>query len=105
VVPQPKRHVPPEQAEKLAKVSGVVRAAYEMRDQAIVEALKAGGGIRAVAEAVGLSPGAVLRVAQAHGWPGDDDRARWQEEKAREWTLSPELAAQLEQFMLGKSEP
>lgn len=79
--PQRKGVVPPEHAERLVAVAGLVAAAKAERDATIVAALKAGGSSREVAKLVGLSSAVVTRIGHKGGWPTDEQRAAWDEER------------------------
>jgi DNA invertase Pin-like site-specific DNA recombinase len=52
------------QATKLARYGANQRKATELRDQAIRDAVQAGGSLREVADAVGLSHMGVSRIVQ-----------------------------------------
>jgi hypothetical protein len=79
--PQPKGTVPPELAKRLRLTAAVLADAKAMRDEAIVDALKAGGSMREVANLVGISQATVGSIGHKGGWPTEEQRAAWQSAK------------------------
>lgn len=69
--------MPAEHARRLAVFAGLLEAARHARNLAIVDALRAGAGVREVAKAVGLSSSQVQKIGHDMGWPDDLDRAKW----------------------------
>jgi uncharacterized protein YjcR len=61
-----------------------VREAQDELERAVAQALLEGASIRAVAE-LGLSPNTVQKYGAKHGWPTEENRARFNESRwARE---------------------
>lgn len=77
----PRKPVPEPWASKLVEVQQRLKATRVERNETIVEALKAGGSIREVADLIGLNHRQVLEIGHAAGWPPDDERARRAEER------------------------
>ena len=53
-----------------------VRASQDELERAVAQALLNGASVRAVAES-GLSPNTVQKYGRAHGWPTEENRARF----------------------------
>lgn len=80
----------PVPADIAARLRDLGRRAEELRrqrDETVVEALKAGASVRAVAEAVGMAKASVQKIGEKAGWPDAKEKARRQAERdrQREW--------------------
>ena len=83
----PPKPVPPTTAKALTKAQADCKAARAHRDALIVEALRAGAGLRAVGECIDLSHAAVAEIAKTVGWPDAKELKRREDEARarREW--------------------
>lgn len=79
----PRKEVPEPWASALKDVVQRLRDTRKERDEVIVNALRAGGSIREVADRVGLSHRQVLDIGHDHGWPPDDEREARKQHRAR----------------------
>lgn len=59
----------------------LVAAAQLELEQAVADALIAGGSVREVAAATGLSATTVQKYGRAHGWPSREQRQAWAERR------------------------
>jgi hypothetical protein len=59
-----------------------VRTAQQALENAVAQAVKDGGSVRAVAE-LGMSANTVQKYGRSHGWPTDDNRERFYESPLR----------------------
>ena len=83
----------PEQDVQRIKAALVLRdEAQQQVEQAVADALKAGGSVREVAASTGISTTTVQKYGRAHGWPTDEQRAGWEADRARQ----DEFAARIE---------
>jgi hypothetical protein len=57
-----------------------VRTAQQALENAVAQALKDGGSVRAVAE-LGVSANTVQKYGRAHGWPTGENRERFYESR------------------------
>lgn len=83
VSPQAPGIIPPDLAERLAEARAARDQAAEEFRALVVEALKAGGSIRAVSEVSGLSSRTVQDWGHAGGWPTAAQKRARREAKAR----------------------
>ncbi|MGO4249454.1 hypothetical protein AB4Y87_19750 [Paenarthrobacter sp. RAF54_2] len=70
--PRKKHAVPLEQAERILAALAARADAQMQVEQAVADALKAGGSVREVAALSGLSGTTVQKYGRAHGWPAPD---------------------------------
>ena len=68
-------------ARLVAAMQGV-KDAYTERDQAVADALKAGGSVREVAAITGMSTTTIQKLGHDNGWPSEAQKRRWAAEKA-----------------------
>lgn len=82
-----KKPPPIEKAEAIVRASRNLDKAQQEWELAIVEALRAGGSIRLVADVAGVAYGTVVSVGKKHGWPDAKERKRRADEEAdrRAW--------------------
>jgi len=57
-----------------------VRKAHEALEDAVARALRNGASVRSVAD-LGLSANTVQKYGRAHGWPTEENRARFYESR------------------------
>src|SRR3954471_7784380 len=69
---------PPAPAAPPPDVEG--RNVQEHLEESVAQALLNGASVRAVAE-MGLSPNTVQKYGRAHGWPTEENRARFYESR------------------------
>lgn len=74
------RPVADDDAEDIRAKLAAVRQAQKELELAVTTALKNGASVRAVAE-LGLSTNTVLKYGHSHGWPREQDRARFYESR------------------------
>lgn len=72
------RPITDEDAARVRAAIAGLRAAQAEPEKAVAQALLNGASVRAVAE-LGLSPNTVQKYGRAHGWPTEDNRARFYE--------------------------
>lgn len=95
VSPQARGIIPPDDAQRLAAARDAKEAADDEFRSAVVDALKAGGSIREVAQLAEISTRTVQDWGHAGGWPtAEQKRAR---ETARE-RRAEEMRALLARF-------
>jgi uncharacterized protein YjcR len=70
------REIDPADADRIRVALAGVRAAQDELEKSIAQALLNGASVRAVAE-LGLSPNTVQKYGRAHGWPTEENRARF----------------------------
>ncbi|WP_040336640.1 hypothetical protein [Candidatus Blastococcus massiliensis] len=74
------RPVSDEDGERITAALAGVRAAQDELERAVAQALGSGASVRAVSE-LGLSPNTVQKYGRAHGWPTEENRARFNESR------------------------
>lgn len=74
------REIEPTHADRIRAAVVGLRAAQEELEKAVAQALLGGASIRAVAE-LGLSPNTVQKYGARHGWPTEENRARFNESR------------------------
>jgi AraC-like DNA-binding protein len=92
------RKPPPiEHAQRVIDAVQALADAHTARDQAIVDALNAGGSVRLVAQAAGMSPSQIQKIGKAGGWPNAKLRKQWNAEDAErhKWDHLIELGRQM----------
>ncbi|WP_324275636.1 hypothetical protein [Blastococcus brunescens] len=72
------RPISDEDAERIRTAIAGVRAAQDELEEAVARGLMNGASVRAVSE-LGLSPNTVQKYGRAHGWPTEENRARFNE--------------------------
>lgn len=77
-VPDP-RPIADDDAQRIRAAMAGQRAAQDELEKAVAQALLNGASIRGVREATGLSPNTIQKYGRAHGWPTEDNRARFYE--------------------------
>lgn len=82
MTPQRKGTVPEPQLQAMLAARDNATTAQDAYELAVADALKAGGSVREVAKAAGLSPATVQKWGRAHGWPSEGQREQWAAEKA-----------------------
>lgn len=82
VSPQARGIIPPDNANRLAAARDAKEAADDEFRSAVVDALKAGGSIREVAQLAAISTRTVQDWGHAGGWPTTEQKAA--RAKARE---------------------
>lgn len=78
--------VPPALARKLQQAITNIEESRKQRDRLILEALKLGCPLRAIADASGLTHARVAQIGKQHGWPPPEvaeGRTRAREEAKR----------------------
>lgn len=93
--PQPRGEVPLEHAARIRRAVKKLAESQDERDQAIADALKAGGSTRMVGAIAGLGPSQVGAIGRARGWPTPEQQKADAERKAanaawREFVSPPE---------------
>jgi transposase len=78
---------PDDAAARLVAAMDGMKSALVERDQAVADALKAGGSVREVAAITGRSTTTIQKIGHDNGWPTPAMKRKWAEEKARrgEW--------------------
>ncbi|SFF50863.1 hypothetical protein [Blastococcus tunisiensis] len=74
------RPVSDQAAARIRTALAGVRTAQDDLEVAVARALLDGASVRAVAE-LGLSPNTVQKYGRAHGWPTEENRARFNESR------------------------
>lgn len=86
------------------RITAALRLQAEVQHQletAVADTLKAGGSVRETAAASGVSARTVQRYGKKHGWPTDEQRARWEADRAvrDEWTARMEAATAMLSYL------
>ena len=68
-MPQERKPPPIEHAHRITAAVQALADAKVERDEAIADALKAGGSIREVAQFAGMSTRSIQLIGHANGWP------------------------------------
>jgi hypothetical protein len=77
-----KKPPPIKHAEAIVRASRNLDKAQEEFELAIVDALRAGGSIRLVADVAGIAYGTVVSIGKKHGWPDAAEKKRRVSEQA-----------------------
>lgn len=77
-----RRRVTDEHAARIFRAVEALAAARVERDDAMVDALKAGASVREVAAAAGMSVRQTQTIGHANGWPTPAQKKRWADEQA-----------------------
>lgn len=93
VAPQPRGIVPPKRAEEVVAARDAKDQADERFRAAVVDALKAGGSIREVAQLAGISTRTVQDWGHAGGWPTLAQKRAKAEARARRAETLREMLA------------
>ena len=72
------RPISAQDAERIRAALGGVQAAQDELEASVARALLNGASVRAVSE-LGVSPNTVQKYGRAHGWPTEENRARFYE--------------------------
>lgn len=74
------RPVDDDDAQRITAALEAVGSAQQALEEAVAAALLHGASVRAVAE-LGISPNTVQKYGRAHGWPTEENRARFNESR------------------------
>ena len=74
--------IPAPQLDALLTAKTTATDAQEAYQQAVADALKAGGSVREVARVTGLSTSTVQAWGRARGWPTREQQEAWAENRA-----------------------
>lgn len=93
MTPQPRGIIPPDDLDRLRRAQALAIEAQSIYELATAQALEAGGSVREVGEATGMSTTTVQKYGHAHGWPSPSRRAQLDAEGRATREFAARLAA------------